>query len=139
MLSIRNLRPTSRWASRVSLSKAYTTERKPQPLPEQWVKMATKELKGKDPKEQLTWRTAEGLNIKPVYTKADTKEIADEIPGAFPFTRGPYASMYTARPWTVRQYAGFSTVEESNKFYRKNLAAGQQGLSVAFDLATHRG
>jgi len=65
--------------------------------------MATKELKGKDPEEQLTWRTAEGLNIKPVYTQADTKGNPDEIPGAFPFTRGPYASMYTARPWTVRQ------------------------------------
>lgn len=70
---------------------------------EKWAKMATKELKGKDPKEQLTWRTAEGLDIKPVYTQADTKGIPDEIPGAFPFTRGPYASMYTARPWTVRQ------------------------------------
>lgn len=65
--------------------------------------MATKELKGKNPEEQLTWKTAEGLNIKPVYTQADTKGIPDEIPGAFPFTRGPYASMYTARPWTVRQ------------------------------------
>lgn len=65
--------------------------------------MATKELKGKSPEEQLTWKTAEGLNIKPVYTQADTKGIPDEIPGAFPFTRGPYASMYTARPWTVRQ------------------------------------
>ncbi|KAG9068914.1 hypothetical protein KI688_011210 [Linnemannia hyalina] len=140
MLSLRNLnRPAARWTTRLPLKKAYTTERTRQPLHEQWAKMATKELKGKDPEEQLTWRTAEGLNIKPVYTQADTKSIPDEIPGAFPFTRGPYASMYTARPWTVRQYAGFSTVEESNKFYRKNLAAGQQGLSVAFDLATHRG
>ncbi|CAG8788862.1 11521_t:CDS:2, partial [Acaulospora morrowiae] len=69
----------------------------------------------------------------------DTENFPDEIPGKFPFTRGPHASMYTARPWTIRQYAGFSTVEESNAFYRKNLAAGQQGLSVAFDLATHRG
>ncbi|KAF9307331.1 hypothetical protein BGZ91_008448, partial [Linnemannia elongata] len=140
MLSLRNLnRPAARWTTRLPLKKAYTTERTRQPLHEQWAKMATKELKGKNPEEQLTWKTAEGLNIKPVYTQADTKGIPDEIPGAFPFTRGPYASMYTARPWTVRQYAGFSTVEESNKFYRKNLAAGQQGLSVAFDLATHRG
>jgi len=80
-----------------------------------------------------------GIYVKPVYTKADTANLASEVPGAYPYTRGPYASMYTVRPWTVRQYAGFSTVEESNKFYRKNLAAGQQGLSVAFDLATHRG
>ncbi|KAJ3049469.1 hypothetical protein HK097_009548 [Rhizophlyctis rosea] len=77
--------------------------------------------------------------VKPLYTKADVAEVPDEIPGKYPYTRGPYASMYTFRPWTVRQYAGFSTVEESNAFYRRNLAAGQQGLSVAFDLATHRG
>ena len=78
--------------------------------------------------------------VKPLYTSEDwspPKEV--EIPGVFPFKRGPYATMYTHRPWTVRQYAGFSTVEESNKFYRENLKAGQQGLSVAFDLATHRG
>ncbi|KAF9159762.1 hypothetical protein DFQ27_006035 [Actinomortierella ambigua] len=140
MLSIRRMavaRPVSRLG--MPLRKAYTTERPRVPLHEDWAKMATKELKGKDPNEVLTWKTAEGLNIKPVYTKADTKDIAEELPGKFPFTRGPYASMYTARPWTIRQYAGFSTVEESNKFYRKNLAAGQQGLSVAFDLATHRG
>lgn len=78
--------------------------------------------------------------MKPVYSGQDVrKEWADELPGVFPFTRGPYASMYTNRPWTIRQYAGFSTVEESNAFYHRNLAAGQQGLSVAFDLATHRG
>lgn len=77
--------------------------------------------------------------MKPLYTKADVAGLDDEIPGQFPFTRGPYASMYTNKPWTIRQYAGFSTVEESNAFYRRNLAAGQQGLSVAFDLATHRG
>ena len=71
--------------------------------------------------------------------KADTADLNDELPGKFPFTRGPYPTMYTNRPWTIRQYAGFSTVEESNKFYKQNLAAGQQGLSVAFDLATHRG
>lgn len=81
----------------------------------------------------------QGIPVKPLYTKDDTEGIAKEIPGKFPFTRGPYASMYTVKPWTVRQYAGFSTVEESNAFYRKNLAMGQQGLSVAFDLATHRG
>ncbi|KAJ1777392.1 hypothetical protein LPJ54_002429, partial [Coemansia sp. RSA 1824] len=69
----------------------------------------------------------------------DTKDLAKETPGVYPYTRGPYATMYTYRPWTIRQYAGFSTVEESNRFYKANLAAGQQGLSVAFDLATHRG
>ena len=81
----------------------------------------------------------QGINIKPLYTSDDTKGKEKEIPGQYPYTRGPYASMYTHRPWTIRQYAGFSTVEESNKFYRDNIAAGQQGLSVAFDLATHRG
>ncbi|CAG8455472.1 11467_t:CDS:10 [Ambispora leptoticha] len=101
------------------------------PFNEEWVNLVKKELKGKDPEK--------GIDVKPVYTKADAEFIQDEIPGKFPYTRGPYASMYTARPWTIRQYAGFSTVEESNAFYRKNLAAGQQGLSVAFDLATHRG
>ena len=80
-----------------------------------------------------------GIAIKPVYTKEDTDGMTGEIPGAFPYSRGPHATMYTQKPWTIRQYAGFSTVEESNKFYRQNLAAGQQGLSVAFDLATHRG
>lgn len=75
-----------------------------------------------------------------MYCGDDVKsEWGQEIPGAFPFTRGPYASMYTNRPWTIRQYSGFSTVEESNAFYKRNLASGQQGLSVAFDLATHRG
>ncbi|KAJ1554765.1 hypothetical protein HK405_004117 [Cladochytrium tenue] len=108
------------------------------PLNPNWAALVTKELKGKDP-EILTWKTSEGFPVKPVYTKDDVKELQLEIPGKYPFTRGPYASMYTNRPWTIRQYAGFSTVEESNKFYRKNLAAGQQGLSVAFDLATHRG
>ncbi|EGZ21052.1 hypothetical protein PHYSODRAFT_542262 [Phytophthora sojae] len=102
--------------------------------------MATKELKGKDPTTQLLWKTPEGIPIKPLYTQGDLEGLdVAQAPGTFPFTRGPYASMYTAKPWTVRQYAGFSTAEESNAFYRKNLAAGQQGLSVAFDLATHRG
>ncbi|KAI3659367.1 hypothetical protein MP638_001289 [Amoeboaphelidium occidentale] len=104
----------------------------------EWEKLVRKELKGKDP-AGLFWNTAEGIKVKPVYTKSDVEDLEDEIPGKFPYTRGPYASMYTNRPWTVRQYAGFSTVEESNAFYKKNLAAGQQGLSVAFDLATHRG
>uniref|UniRef100_A0A4W6DDW4 Methylmalonyl-CoA mutase, mitochondrial n=1 Tax=Lates calcarifer TaxID=8187 RepID=A0A4W6DDW4_LATCA len=89
--------------------------------------------------KDLIWRTPEGINIKPVYTKADSAASADELPGVFPYTRGPYPTMYTYRPWTIRQYAGFSTVEESNKFYKDNIKAGQQGLSVAFDLPTHRG
>ncbi|RKP36147.1 methylmalonyl-CoA mutase, partial [Dimargaris cristalligena] len=117
----------------------YSSTSKELPLASEWEAMAQKEIKGKDPADTLTWRTAEGINVKPVYSKRDTAQIEEEFPGKFPFTRGPYATMYTARPWTIRQYAGFSTVEESNRFYRKNLAAGQQGLSVAFDLATHRG
>lgn len=112
-------------------------------LDRDWRELAKKELKGKSPEEELTWHTAEGIDVKPVYTAKDTQGLlgksGNEIPGKYPYTRGPYASMFTHRPWTIRQYAGFSTVEESNAFYRKNLAAGQQGLSVAFDLATHRG
>eukprot|EP00127_Corallochytrium_limacisporum_P004295 Clim_evm240s157 gene=Clim_evmTU240s157 len=108
------------------------------PLNEGWKKNAEKEMKGRDP-ESLVWRTPDGVNIKPVYTQADVEGLSDELPGQFPFTRGPYNTMYTVKPWTIRQYAGFSTVEESNKFYKANLKAGQQGLSVAFDLATHRG
>lgn len=107
-------------------------------LHEGWAALAKKQLKGKNP-EDLIWRTPEGISIKPVYTQTDTAAVQDELPGVFPFTRGPYPTMYTYRPWTIRQYAGFSTVEESNKFYRDNIKAGQQGLSVAFDLATHRG
>jgi methylmalonyl-CoA mutase len=95
-------------------------------------------MKGKDP-ATLTWNTLEGIPIKPLYTKDDIKDMEDELPGSYPYTRGPYPTMYAQRPWTIRQYAGFSTVEESNKFYRENIKAGQQGLSVAFDLATHRG
>ncbi|KAL8585879.1 hypothetical protein ACOMHN_019294 [Nucella lapillus] len=109
------------------------------PIDEDWKKGAAKELKGKNVEETLMWKTAEGIKIKPLYTKDDVKEIPKEVPGQFPYTRGPYHTMYTHRPWTIRQYAGFSTVEESNKFYRDNIAAGQQGLSVAFDLPTHRG
>jgi len=101
---------------------------------EQWQAAAAKEVKGKD----LTWHTPEGIAVKPLYTAEDV--TADPgLPGFAPFTRGVKASMYAGRPWTVRQYAGFSTAEESNAFYRRNLAAGQKGLSVAFDLATHRG
>jgi methylmalonyl-CoA mutase len=112
------------------------------PYPQAWKTLAKKEIKGKDV-ETLTWFSPEGIPIKPLYTEADIDSSVDvnnvEAPGVFPYKRGPYATMYTAKPWTVRQYAGFSTAEESNKFYKKNLAAGQQGLSVAFDLATHRG
>ena len=104
------------------------------PSVENWQTAAAKEVKGKD----LTWRTPEGIDVKPLYTADDVK--ADPgLPGFAPFTRGVRASMYAGRPWTIRQYAGFSTAEESNAFYRRNLAAGQKGLSVAFDLATHRG
>merc|ERR1719394_1689869 len=109
------------------------------PIDEEWKQGASKELKGKDVEETLMWKTAERIDIKPIYTKADTENVDSEIPGKFPYTRGPYSTMYTHRPWTIRQYAGFSTVEESNKFYRDNIKAGQQGLSVAFDLPTHRG
>ncbi|CAM4688106.1 unnamed protein product [Leuciscus chuanchicus] len=85
-----------------------------------------KQLKGKNP-EDLIWKTPESLSIKPVYTQTDMAAVEDELPGVFPFTRGPYPTMYTYRPWTIRQYAGFSTVEESNKFYRDNLKAGPAG------------
>ncbi|MXO50809.1 methylmalonyl-CoA mutase [Erythrobacter gaetbuli] len=105
------------------------------PSYDDWKPLADKEVKGRD----LTWHTPEGIAVKPLYTSADTADLAPGVPGIAPFTRGPYASMYTGRPWTIRQYAGFSTAEESNAFYRRNLAAGQKGLSVAFDLATHRG
>ncbi|XP_078694031.1 methylmalonyl-CoA mutase, mitochondrial-like [Branchiostoma floridae x Branchiostoma belcheri] len=110
-----------------------------EPLDEEWAQLAKKQLRGADPAEKLTWHTPEGIDVKPLYTKKDTANIEHEIPGKYPFTRGPYPTMYTGRPWTIRQYAGFSTVEESNKFYKENIKAGQQGLSVAFDLATHRG
>lgn len=106
----------------------------------EWEALATKQMKGLTP-DDLTWHTPEGINIKPLYTKADTENLpyADTLPGLAPYVRGPQATMYAGRPWTIRQYAGFSTAEESNAFYRKNLAAGAQGVSVAFDLATHRG
>eukprot|EP00795_Rhopilema_esculentum_P014723 gene14723-5823_t len=110
-----------------------------EPLHPEWAEKAKKEIKGADPNEKLMWNTPEGIKVKPLYTKRDTQHAEEETPGSFPFTRGPYATMYTHRPWTIRQYAGFSTVEESNRFYKENIKAGQQGLSVAFDLATHRG
>ncbi|RWR47639.1 methylmalonyl-CoA mutase [Sinirhodobacter ferrireducens] len=107
---------------------------------EDWAKLAQKELKDR-PLDSLTWNTLEGIEVKPLYTEEDTAELPHlgTLPGFSPFTRGVRATMYAGRPWTIRQYAGFSTAEESNAFYRKALAAGQQGVSVAFDLATHRG
>ena len=108
--------------------------------PEAWAELASKQLRGK-PLDSLTWETSEDIAVKPLYTAADTQglEFTDTMPGMTPYIRGPQATMYAGRPWTIRQYAGFSTAEESNAFYRKALAAGGQGVSVAFDLATHRG
>ena len=105
-----------------------------------WAGLASRELKGASP-DTLAWTTPEGISLKPLYTEADLDGLAHlgSLPGFAPYVRGPRATMYANRPWTIRQYAGFSTAEESNAFYRKNLAAGQMGLSVAFDLATHRG
>jgi methylmalonyl-CoA mutase len=105
----------------------------------QWAEAAARELKGRS-LDSLTWTTPEGIAVKPLYTAADLEGLAlAEVPGTLPFTRGVRATMYAGRPWTIRQYSGFSTAEESNLFYRQNLKAGQMGLSVAFDLATHRG
>ena len=105
----------------------------------EWKKLAEKELKASP--DTLVWHTDEGIDVKPLYTKDDLAhdDLLDTLPGLDPFLRGPRATMYTGRPWTIRQYAGFSTAEESNIFYKKALASGQKGLSVAFDLATHRG
>src|SRR5438067_5392048 len=105
-----------------------------------WRKLAEKELGGKGV-DTLAWETPEGIRVKPLYTADDLEklETLGALPGFPPYLRGPRATMYANRPWTVRQYAGFSTAEESNKFYRENLKAGQMGLSIAFDLATHRG
>jgi methylmalonyl-CoA mutase len=105
-----------------------------------WAARAVEELKGRDV-DELVWQTPEGIDVKVLYSAADLEETEylSELPGFAPFMRGPRATMYAGRPWTLRQYAGFSTAEESNAFYRRNLAAGQAGLSVAFDLATHRG
>ena len=105
-----------------------------------WQKLAEKELRGR-PIEDLDWKTLEGIEVKPVYSEEDLKGLAHlgKLPGFEPYVRGVKATMYTGRPWTIRQYAGYSTAEESNAFYKRGLAAGQQGVSVAFDLATHRG
>ena len=116
------------------------------PSAQDWQALAARELKGRTA-ESLTWQTAEGIAVKPLYTAADLLDIERQgitgtlggMPGIAPFVRGPQATMYAGRPWTVRQYAGFSTAEESNAFYRRNLASGQTGLSIAFDLPTHRG
>ena len=112
----------------------------PKPTVDNWNALAEKELRGRE-LDELTWKTPEGIDVKPLYTADDLVSVShtDSLPGFAPFVRGPRATMYAGRPWTVRQYAGFSTAEESNAFYKRNLAAGQQGLSVAFDLATHRG
>ncbi|MFT5743010.1 MAG: methylmalonyl-CoA mutase, partial [Paracoccaceae bacterium] len=105
-----------------------------------WSDIAATELRGRSV-DDLTWNTLEGIPVQPLYTAEDTADLPHlgTVPGEAPFTRGVKATMYAGRPWTIRQYAGFSTAEESNAFYRKALAAGQQGVSVAFDLATHRG
>src|SRR5688572_2300365 len=105
------------------------------PTRKDWEKLAGKEAKGAD----LSRETPEHIRLTNVYGLEDAADIDSGYPGLPPYTRGPYATMYAGRPWTIRQYAGFSTAEESNAFYRRNLAAGQKGLSVAFDLATHRG
>ena len=110
------------------------------PSLEAWAAVVEKETRGRTPAD-LAWRTPEGIDVKPLYTAEDLEglEHLDSLPGFAPFVRGPRATMYTGRPWTLRQYAGYSTAEESNAFYRRNLEAGQTGLSIAFDLATHRG
>ncbi|MFP5077820.1 methylmalonyl-CoA mutase [Rhizobium sp. YIM 134829] len=109
------------------------------PKLDDWARLAEKELRR--PADDLVWQTPEGIAVKPLYTEADAEGLPHlgSLPGFAPFTRGPRATMYAGRPWTIRQYAGFSTAEASNAFYKRNLAAGQKGLSVAFDLATHRG
>jgi methylmalonyl-CoA mutase len=112
----------------------------PKPSLAEWQRLAEKELKG-EPLDSLVWRTPEGLDVKPLYTAADLEALAHlgGLPGFAPYVRGPRATMYANRPWTLRQYAGFSTAEDSNAFYRQCLKNGQMGLSIAFDLATHRG
>src|SRR4051812_49091186 len=110
------------------------------PTVEAWARAAAKASPGGDAKN-LEWHTPDGIVVKPLYTAQDVEHLAhtNTLPGFEPYLRGPQATMYTSRPWTIRQYAGFSTAEESNAFYRKGLAGGGQGVSVAFDLATHRG
>jgi len=112
----------------------------PKPSHKAWNDLAEKELRGRS-LDDLVWDTPEGIAVKPLYTSEDIQDLSleDELPGFAPFKRGVRGTMYANRPWTIRQYAGFSTAEASNAFYRRNLAAGQKGLSVAFDLATHRG
>ena len=119
-------------------SKEYTMSRHPDL--QKWEALAEKLMKGK-PLDSLNWQTPEGIGVKPLYTAEDIEglESVNTLPGLAPYVRGPMATMYAGRPWTIRQYAGFSTAKESNEFYRKALDAGQKGLSVAFDLATHRG
>ena len=116
------------------------SERDQEPDRHDWRELAAKDLKGADP-DTLVWSTPEGIDVRPLFTSEDLADVdaLDSLPGFPPFLRGVRATMYANRPWTIRQYAGFSTAEESNAFYRRNLAAGQMGLSVAFDLATHRG
>ncbi|HRJ59924.1 MAG TPA: methylmalonyl-CoA mutase family protein, partial [Azospirillaceae bacterium] len=112
----------------------------PQKSLEDWRKLAAKDIGADGKLEDLVWKTPEGIDVKALYTAEDLKDVPlGELPGFAPFTRGPRATMYAVRPWTIRQYAGFSTAEASNAFYKANLKAGQMGLSVAFDLATHRG
>ncbi len=110
------------------------------PDKQKWAELASKQMKGKSP-DALVWETPEGIKVKPLYTAEDIEslETANTLPGFPPYVRGPMATMFAGRPWTIRQYAGFSTAKDSNAFYRRNLAGGQKGLSVAFDLATHRG
>jgi methylmalonyl-CoA mutase len=107
---------------------------------EQWAQAAAKSAPG-GRVEALNWKTPEGITVKPLYTAADLRGLpyVDTLPGFEPYVRGPQATMFAVRPWTIRQYAGFSTAEESNAFYRRTLDGGGQGVSVAFDLATHRG
>ena len=108
---------------------------------EEWRELARKELKGKSLDNHF-WNTPEEIKVMPLYTEEDLSALSEQkesLPGLEPFLRGPRATMYTNKPWTIRQYAGFSTAEESNEFYKKCLENGQTGLSVAFDLATHRG
>ena len=106
----------------------------------EWEEKVCSELKASN-LSGFNWQIPEGIELKALYTASDLEKLewVDSLPGLFPFFRGPKASMYAGRPWTIRQYAGFSTAEESNRFYQENLKAGQKGLSVAFDLATHRG
>lgn len=130
------------WSTLLDEKNSASPSSKPAPSPrESWKSLAQKEL-GRPVSANEGFVTPEGILLKPIYGSTDNKTplstSPEELPGLYPYRRGPYATMYTQKPWTIRQYAGFSTAEESNKFYKANLMAGQQGLSVAFDLATHR-